>query len=353
MGLFKERKTKFLLLSVLSAVVVVSTAFAGVSIYAQSDGSNLTTFEEEAMKDGETFDDSTNKTSTAAADSTDQTTTASAEVQALLKGLVICDLGTAQVSGQTGVASLGNASSTSPTVSVKVMTETQVAELAANQTETASTNNATSNASATCVQIGEANSTSASASNATTTENTTSASINATNAANVTSTANATSTNNITSTSSTLSNSNKTLSSSEIRSDRQILVIEGKDFTPGQAVLIFSTDALLAIDDVDSSGHIEAKVAKFDTGQTNTAANDTSDNTELRFVETGTVRTGTFDFNGQTLTAATSGEIKAEGAGGSNNGTSSATNSSGNQTSTSSSSSMNSANSGSSSAPQY
>jgi hypothetical protein len=55
--LFKERKTKFALLSHLSAVVVVSTAFVGISIYAQTDNSELTTLEEEAIIAGEEFED--------------------------------------------------------------------------------------------------------------------------------------------------------------------------------------------------------------------------------------------------------------------------------------------------------
>lgn len=37
------------MLSLLSAVVVISTAFVGISIYAQTDDSELTTFEEEAL----------------------------------------------------------------------------------------------------------------------------------------------------------------------------------------------------------------------------------------------------------------------------------------------------------------
>jgi len=50
------------LLSLLSALVVVSAAFAGISIYVQTDDSELTTFEEEAIAEGEEFEDTMNAT---------------------------------------------------------------------------------------------------------------------------------------------------------------------------------------------------------------------------------------------------------------------------------------------------
>jgi len=116
------------------------------------------------------------------------------------------------------------------------------------------------------------------------------------------------------------------------------LVIEGQDFVPGQAVLIFSEKALLAIDDVDSDGSIHAKVPTPTPkgGGTTIAGNDTaSTSTELRFVETGTQRTATFAFDGQKLTAAASREIAVKGAGlGGNAGTTTAVAPSANTTST-------------------
>jgi hypothetical protein len=68
-------------------------------------------------------------------------------------------------------------------------------------------------------------------------------------------------------------------------------VIEGRDFAPGQIVVLFSMNSLVAIDDIDENGNIEAKVP----------ANNVDNH--LRFVESSTGRTGTFNFDGQTLTA--------------------------------------------------
>ena len=133
-----------------------------------------------------------------------------------------------------------------------------------------------------------------------------------------------------------LSSSNQTSTASAPESGGQILVIEGQDFVPGQAVLIFSEKALLAIDDVDSDGSIHAKVPMPKGGGTTIAGNDTaSTSTELRFVETGTQRTATFAFDGQKLTAAASREIAVKGAGlGGNAGTTTAAAPSANTTST-------------------
>ena len=58
--MFGERKTKLTLLSLLSALVVISTASVGVSIYAQEagvDDSELTTFEEEELMAEQEDDD--------------------------------------------------------------------------------------------------------------------------------------------------------------------------------------------------------------------------------------------------------------------------------------------------------
>ena len=79
-----------------------------------------------------------------------------------------------------------------------------------------------------------------------------------------------------------------------------ILVIDGEDFAPGQVVVLFSMNSLVAIDDIDEDGNIEAKVP------TNNVDN------HLRFVESSTGgRTGTFNFDGRTLTAS-EGETAAE-----------------------------------------
>lgn len=306
--MFKERK-KFALLSLLSALVVVSTAFVGVSIYAQSDDSELTTFEEEAINSGVEegptgLADDKITTSTASDDNaTDDSTTIAADLS-FLEGLQVCDVGTAEVSGETEVASVSD-NATTPTVSVKIMTETEVAALADNETETASADDETSIASANCVLVGGGVENSTSTSNAADSANATSTASNATSASNMTSTDNATSVANATP---EASNATSTASTAESE-EQKILVIEGQDFTPGQVVFIFSEHVLLAIDDVDSEGKIEAKVPMPDS-QTTIAGNETA-SIELQFVESGTQRTGTFEFDGGTLTAAEDGDIKA------------------------------------------
>ena len=307
----------------MSALVAISTAFVGISIYAQTDDSNMTTFEEEAAKPTEEGTAMDNTTSTASSNGAQDGNTSIADVQSLFDGVFVCDVGTVEISGQTEVASVDNASLTTPTVSVEVMTQTQVAELAANETQTASANNETSIASANCLEMSLNNGTSTS-------------STNATDVANTTSTSSSNSTLAHRSNATSLSSSNQTSTASAPESGGQILVIEGQDFVPGQAVLIFSEKALLAIDDVDSDGSIHAKVPMPKGGGTTIAGNDTaSTSTELRFVETGTQRTATFAFDGQKLTAAASGEIAVKGAGlGGNAGTTTAAAPSANTTST-------------------
>lgn len=267
----------------MSALVVVSTAFAGISIYAQTDDSELTTFEEEAIAEGEEFEDTMN--------ATDDGSTSTADLS-ILEGLVVCDLGTAEISDETEVAAFDNASLTTPTVSVEVMTETEVAELAANETETASE---TSVASASCVLTGG---------------DETSTSGNATDADDATPASNTTGTANATDSAMPVLGSNATSTASTPGSDEEILVIEGQDFVPGQVVLMFTEDALVGIDDVDDNGEIEAKIPAPDGSDTAIAGNDTG-GTELRFVESGTQRTATFEFDGETLTASEGGDIEA------------------------------------------
>ncbi|MGI0049976.1 MAG: hypothetical protein ACREAW_10585 [Nitrososphaera sp.] len=294
--MFKERRTKFALLSLLSALVVVPTAFVGVSIYAQTDDSELTTFEEEAIAGGAEMEDTGLEDDTAMSDNateddnaTDDGSTSIADVSSLFDGLQVCDVGTAEISGETEVASALEADTT-PTVSVEVMTQTEVAELASNETEIAAAGNETS---AECVLAGGDNETS-------TSNDTSTADSNATTG-NITGADNATS---------TLGASNETSIASAPESDEEILVIEGQDFVPGQVVLMFTENALVGIDDVAEDGTIEAKIPMPDSGETAIAGNDTG-TTKLRLVESGTQRTATFEFDGETLTAATGGDIEA------------------------------------------
>jgi hypothetical protein len=87
-----------------------------------------------------------------------------------------------------------------------------------------------------------------------------------------------------------------------IAEDEEIAVIEGQDFAPGELVLVFSSNNIVAIDEVSDSGDIDAKVPVNDVGNSFT------------FVETGTTRTGEFNFDGETLIAAEGqGDIQAEG----------------------------------------
>jgi len=57
------------LLSLFSALVAISTAFVGISIYTQTDHSNMTTFEEEAARPTEEGTAMANTTSTNNTDS--------------------------------------------------------------------------------------------------------------------------------------------------------------------------------------------------------------------------------------------------------------------------------------------
>ncbi|HXV45101.1 MAG TPA: hypothetical protein VD736_00320 [Nitrososphaera sp.] len=284
------------MLSIISALVVVSTAFVGVSIYAQTEDSELTTFEEEAIAGGAEMgeagleDDTVTSTASDNATediATDDGGTEIADVSSLFADLQVCNVGTAEISDETEIAAVPEEGVT-PTVSVEVMTETEVAELASNENEVASAGNATS---AGCVLVGGDNETSTSAAGL---ENETSAAGNMTDD-------NATS---------TLGGSNETAIASAPESDEEILVIEGQDFAPGQVILIFTENALIGIDDVDDNGEIEAKVPVPDSGETAIAGNETG-TTELRFVESDTQRTATFEFDGETLTASAGGDIEA------------------------------------------
>ncbi|AFU60440.1 hypothetical protein Ngar_c35270 [Candidatus Nitrososphaera gargensis Ga9.2] len=288
--MFKERK-KFALLSILSALVVVSTAFVGVSIYAEgTDDSELTTFEEEAIKAGEKFEDMESKARSDGITDDSSSTTTIAEVSSLFDSLVLCDVGTTEVSGKTQTAGFDKESLTTPTVSVKVMTEAEIANETSTTTTAASSSAAdkeetsTTSSSIDCVSMGKGGSTSTASK----------AKDDGADAA-------------------TASNGTSTASAPE--SDDQILVIEGQDFVPRQAVLIFYEGALVGIDEVAKDGSIEIKIPVPNSGGTasTAAGNNTASSAELKFVETGTQRTGIFEFDGETLTAAAEGgEIEAE-----------------------------------------
>ncbi|HZC88764.1 MAG TPA: hypothetical protein VE199_04025 [Nitrososphaera sp.] len=264
MELFKHRLNKLTLLSLLSAVVVVSTAITGISIYsaqaATDDDSNVTTTSSEEKAGHSGSDDSLT--------SSNNMNTSGVDVKSLFEGLVVCDLGASEINGQTHSAAIDKGTLDTPKVSVKVMTEREVASLASNETQTSSSSsNDTNIASADCMMLNKSASTSSS-NNATTSDNN----------------------NKTSSSSSSASSSNSTGSSTAISKDR-IAVIEGQDFVPGQVVLVFSNHALVAIDDVDNNGRIDAKVPADRLGS------------EINFVESGTNRTASFNFDGKTLTS--------------------------------------------------
>jgi hypothetical protein len=313
--LFKERKTKLTLLSLLSALVVISTASMGM-IYAQeADDSELTTFEEEALRDGEeTTAGTSDDTDTSAylsgrAVSDDDNTTDTAEteiadIRSLFDGLIVCDLGVLEATAPDETEIAASSNLTTPTVSVTVMSETEVAEVVANETataeaaanETSTAADETEVASAQCMSLGGDD------------DNATSTSSTADDMGNATSDAgdNATSTDgNATSMNATGTSSANATSSSNVTStaeDEQIAVIEGQDFAPGEIVLVFSSNAIVAIDDVNDGGDIDAKVPLDSVGNS------------FMFVESGTTRTAEFNFDGETLIAAAGeGDIQAEG----------------------------------------
>ena len=285
MELFKHRLNKLTLLSLLSAVVVVSTAITGISIYsaqaATDDDSNVTTTSSEEKAGHSGSDDSLT--------SSNNMNTSGVDVKSLFEGLVVCDLGASEINGQTHSAAIDKGTLDTPKVSVKVMTEREVASLASNETQTSSSSsNDTNIASADCMMLNKSASTSGS-SNETTADN-----------------------NNKTSSSSSSASSNSSGSSTAISKDR-IAVIEGKDFAPGQVVLVFSNHALVAIDDVDNNGRIDAKVPADRLGS------------EINFVESGTNRTVSFNFDGKTLTSSgQEGNIIAENGSAEQNQTASA-----------------------------
>ena len=295
--MFKERNTKLTLLSLLSALVVASTAFAGVSIYAQQADDNMTSTEDSGLAGNATsLDSSADDSSDDSSVDASETSTA-ASIADLFSGLVICDLGTLTVGDATEVAA--DANGTQPTITITVMDRTEIASAADNETSTAAS-------SADCMELGDT-------STSNTTESTDSASDD--NATSTTTSSNETSTSNATSVgeasiddeelttfeeealtgnesgnatsaaNATDTSSNATSTASDASADEgQVVAIDGKDFAPGQVVLVFTDNALVAVDDVDSDGSIDAKVPMEDV------------DSELRFVESGTMRTATASF---------------------------------------------------------
>jgi hypothetical protein len=222
-----------------------------------------------------------------------------AEVRSLFDGLVVCDLGEVQANAPDETetaASDALAAATTPTVSVTVMSETEVAEAAANETETSAADE-TEIASADCMRLGGDDDSATSTSAADDSSNATSDA-----GSNATSDGNATSMNGSNATGTSAANATSASNVTSIAEDEEIAVIEGQDFAPGELVLVFSSNNIVAIDEVSDSGDIDAKVPVNDVGNSFT------------FVETGTTRTGEFNFDGETLIAAEGqGDIQAEG----------------------------------------
>jgi hypothetical protein len=269
--LFSEGKVKLALLSLLSALVIASTAFVGVSIYAmKADDEKMATLEE-----GSTNHDNSDA---ASSDDDDDGSSSEADVESLFAGLVVCDVGVAEISGetQTAASSYEEIGRDRPTVSVSVMSRSEVAELADSETETAASEEEEESSSTTpradCGILGEDKPH----------KKTTSAAEE---------------------------ESDRT-STSGLDSDKQILVIDGHGFAPGQVVLMFMNNELRGIDDVDEDGEIEAKIPVPENSETAVAG--IGDPLELRLVESGTQRTGNLDFDGETLTANANSDIEVD-----------------------------------------
>jgi hypothetical protein len=293
------------LLSLLSALVVASTAFAGVSIYAQQADDNMTSTEDSGLAGNATsLDSSADDSSDDSSVDASETSTA-ASIADLFSGLVICDLGTLTVGDATEVAA--DANGTQPTITITVMDRTEIAAAAENETSTAAS-------STDCMQLGETSTSNATEStdlasddNATSTT----ASSNATSVGDASASdeelttfeeealldsesGNATSAANATDSNSTdmSSNATSTASTDTGADEGQVVAIDGEDFAPGQVVLVFTDNALIAVDDVADDGSIDAKVPMEDV------------DSELRFVESGTLRTATASFaEGDTVIA--------------------------------------------------
>ncbi|HXG07466.1 MAG TPA: hypothetical protein VNI77_09105 [Nitrososphaera sp.] len=264
--MFKERKTRFALLSLLSALAVASNALTGVSIYAENadDGELTATTEAKASEEK----------------SKDSTDPDNKDVVSLLEGLIVCNVGEVEISGETRTASsyLEETDGSKPTISITVMPEAEVAALADKDTERAASEDDKASSAAPpakCVRLGEDQED----------DNTTTAN----------------------SVASSENESGKT-SASARDSDRQILLIEGQNFVPGEVVLMFIENELRGIDDVNDSGEIEAKIPVPERSETTVAG--IGDPMELRFVESGTQRTGNLEFDGETLIAHDGSDIE-------------------------------------------
>jgi len=244
---FKDRKTKLTLLSLISAAVLVSTAFAGISIYAQvaTNDNKMIPYEEQALSSSSTTNKHTSEISSIA------------NVKSSLDGMVVCDVGQSKIKSHTSSATLDNGGL--PKVSLEVMTAREVASLESHDTKTSKANYEAHSSYVDCKSLDYTKST--------------------------------------TSSSASTSYNNKKLSTTPYK---EVAVIEGRDFTVGQVVLVFSNNALVAIDDVDNHGQISARVPTDNLGK------------EIKFVESGTHRTASFDFNGDTLISSHKGDIVTE-----------------------------------------
>ena len=288
MELFKDRKTNLTLLSILSAAIAMSGVASGIpalATHAAMDDSNMNTSKDVANSSIEHNAKSTDGKSTSHVDGTKGyhtgtvgESTSMANLKSLFEGLVVCDLGTSEIHRQMQHdGMLGT-----PKVSVKVVPWTDLASSVSHEKQTSSDNNTKSSESAPCKKLGDGNT-------STESKDTSSASYGS----------NTKSMSNTQPTSSDHKISSGT-SSKDAMPNKQIAVIEGNDFAPGQVVLVYSNHALVTIDDVSRNGQIDAKVPLDKLGN------------EIRFVESGTNRVATFNFNGHTLISSGQGDIIAE-----------------------------------------
>lgn len=268
----------------------------------------MTTFEEEASK---TFEESEvvntpTSSSTNATSSANATSTAAADVQGLLDGLIVCNVSAMTVNQPTEIAA-ANDTGVTPTISATIVEESSL-------TGQSSAENATTTSSANATDF-SSNMTSTATANATNTNAT--SSTEASTAGNADCVTNGSQGNNTSGGNATTTAGN--VQTAPLSENGPTVSLDGIDFMPGQFVLFFTDKALVAIDDVDDTGNVDAKMRLPEQTQT-AGANDTSGNQTatggertIRVIESGTLRTGEFNFDGQTLTAAAhdDGQIKA------------------------------------------
>jgi hypothetical protein len=290
--LFKDRKTNLTLLSILSAAIAMSGVASGIpalATHAAVDDSNMNTSKDVTNSSIEHNAKSSDGKSTSHVDGTKGyhtgtvgESTSMANLKSLFEGLVVCDLGTSEIHRQMQHDAIHDGMFGTPTVSVKVVPWTDLVSPVSHEKQTSSDNNTKSSESAPCKKLGNGN---------TSTESK--------DASSVSDSSKTKSMSNTQPTSSDHKISSGT-SSKDAMPNKQIAVIEGNDFAPGQVVLVYSNHALVTIDDVSRNGQIDAKVPLDKLGN------------EIRFVESGTNRVATFNFNGHTLISSGQGDIIAE-----------------------------------------